>query len=340
MLALTWTFRLVEDPDRPFPDWARRGRAPQPEADHGRDARNVNLVILFLCVAALYAYQNRFELGAGALLGLAIVCKVTPALLVYCIRLETGMEDARRLRRRHASLLSLAAGRRFRSLTKRRVARQLGQSDGEAIPERRNRLLGVFQPSLPGLVSRLFTDSPSDTTWVEHREQVPTSFHNVASLSRGAVKAIMPGCMGLFAALVMLVCRTPTDHGAAGVSRRRRASSCWACCFSANAPGNITASPSASRWRCSATASPGKKAGAAWGIAVVLGLTLMLMTSTSTLGLGEGIDDLGRLSQVYGAYVWAYVVLVLALARIVAWSRGGCECQASTWLALPYRPHS
>ena len=81
LLALTWTFRLVEDPERPFPDRAKALavllslKPIMGDLTHG----NVNLVILFLCVAALYAYQNCFELGGEALLGLAIVCKVTPA---------------------------------------------------------------------------------------------------------------------------------------------------------------------------------------------------------------------------------------------------------------------
>jgi hypothetical protein len=40
---------------------------------------------------------------------------------------------------------------------------------------------------------------------------------------------------------------------------------------------------------------------------------IALMMSTSTTGLVESADNFGRQMQVYGAYVWSYVVLVAAL---------------------------
>src|SRR5262249_25882740 len=84
ILALHWTFRLVEDPDRSFPlaaQWLVVLLALRPilsDLTHG----NVNLFILFLVVGALYLCQQRHDLGAGIVLGLAIACKVTPALFV------------------------------------------------------------------------------------------------------------------------------------------------------------------------------------------------------------------------------------------------------------------
>src|SRR5205823_14479522 len=43
---------------------------------------NVNLFILFLVVASLYAYRERRDYVSGLFLALGIACKVTPALFI------------------------------------------------------------------------------------------------------------------------------------------------------------------------------------------------------------------------------------------------------------------
>src|SRR5207248_3261392 len=43
---------------------------------------NVNLFILFLVTAGLYAFHRGRQAGGGLLLALAMACKVTPALFV------------------------------------------------------------------------------------------------------------------------------------------------------------------------------------------------------------------------------------------------------------------
>lgn len=316
LLALTWTFRLIEDPERPFPDWAKALavllslKPIMGDLTHG----NVNLVIMFLCVAALYAYQNRFDVGAGVVLGLAIVCKVTPALfLPYFV-----------WKRAWKTLLGCVAGMLLFYFVVPSVF--FG-------PARNVELLGswgnlmvkpflsgqvayseYFNQSIPGLLARLLTDSPSDTDWLEHREQIPVSYHNFATLSPRAVKAIMLGCMALFAGVVMLVCRTPSDQ--------RRG---WR--FAAETGivflGMLLFSERTWKHHCVTLCVPlavlcyrfaWEEGRRRRGIAVALAATLLLMASTSTLGVGERIDELGRLSQVYGAYVWAFVILVAALA--------------------------
>ena len=84
LLAFHWVFRLVETPGRPFPLWARivtvllSLRPIIGDLHHG----NVNLFILFLVVAALAAFRSRRDLLSGLLLGLAVACKVTPALFI------------------------------------------------------------------------------------------------------------------------------------------------------------------------------------------------------------------------------------------------------------------
>ena len=84
LLALHWVFQLVETPGRPFPLWVRvvtvllSLRPIIGDLHHG----NVNLFILFLVVAALAAFRYRRDLLSGLLLGLAVACKVTPALFI------------------------------------------------------------------------------------------------------------------------------------------------------------------------------------------------------------------------------------------------------------------
>jgi alpha-1,2-mannosyltransferase len=315
LLALMWTFRLVEDPERPFPDWAKALvvllslKPIMGDLTHG----NVNLLILFLCVGALYAYQHRHEFGGGAILGLAIVCKVTPALfLPYFV-----------WKRAWKTLIGCCAGMLLFYVVVPSVV--FG-------PSRNVELLGswgnlmvkpfligkvtyseYFNQSVPGLIARLLTDSPSDTEWIEHREQVAVSYHNIASLRPVAAKAVLLGCMAVFAGVVMLVCRTPTEQ--------RRG---WR--FAAEAGivlvGMLLFSDRTWKHHCVTLCVPlavlcyrlaWEEGRRRLGIAAALALTLLLMASTST-GMGERLDELGRLSQVYGAYVWAFVILVAALA--------------------------
>ena len=84
VLSLHWVLKLLDRGERPFPWWARVLtvllclRPIAGDLVHG----NVNLFILFLVVGALVSFCRRRDLLAGMLLGLAIACKVTPALFV------------------------------------------------------------------------------------------------------------------------------------------------------------------------------------------------------------------------------------------------------------------
>ena len=75
---------LLDAPECPFPLWGKFlavGLSLRPiEGDlvHG----NVNLFILFLTASSLYAFCRYREYPAGLLLGLAIACKLTPALFI------------------------------------------------------------------------------------------------------------------------------------------------------------------------------------------------------------------------------------------------------------------
>jgi hypothetical protein len=54
----------------------------------------------------------------------------------------------------------------------------------------------------------------------------------------------------------------------------------------------------------------------AYLIATLAGVAL-LMTSTSTFKLFPRWDETAKLAQVYGAYVWVYLILMLALVIVL-----------------------
>ncbi len=77
-------FRLVQGTGTAFPPWAKAlvvvlsMRPILTDLDHG----NVNLFILFLVMAGLYAIHKGWPTGGGVLIALAFACKVTPLLFV------------------------------------------------------------------------------------------------------------------------------------------------------------------------------------------------------------------------------------------------------------------
>src|SRR5262245_60719563 len=77
-------FRLAEDASVQFPPWAMALavvlsiRPVLGDLMHG----NVNLLILFLVLAGLGLYRCNWDVAAGIVLALAVACKVTPALFL------------------------------------------------------------------------------------------------------------------------------------------------------------------------------------------------------------------------------------------------------------------
>src|SRR5260370_880314 len=65
--------------------------------------------------------------------------------------------------------------------------------------------------SLPGLVTRLGTHSPSFQHWDEGRkEYVADGYNNVLDLSADQARWVVRGCQAVFVGLVVWLCRTPT----------------------------------------------------------------------------------------------------------------------------------
>jgi hypothetical protein len=218
LLALHWVFALVEDAEHPFPTWARALTALlalKPVADdlgHG----NVNLFILFLIVAALTAWRRRRDTLAGLLLGLAVACKVTPALFLPYLawkrawRALTGCAAGLVLFLWPGVVPALRLGHAANQQQLRSwygVMVRPFLFEGQVTSEHKNQ-------SLPGVVARLATHRASFHTYVGIT-YTPTRYDNFLDLSPEAGRAAVQGCMALFALLIVWACRTPAEprHG-------------------------------------------------------------------------------------------------------------------------------
>ena len=329
LLALRWVFQMVETAERPFPLWARALTVLLSigpivgDLQHG----NVNLFILFLVVAALTAFRTRRDLLSGLLLGLAVACKVTPALFIpYFL-----------WKRQWRVLAGCAAGLLLFLWPGFVPALFLGWEDnqkqvgswytemvypfiveGKVTSEHNNQ-------SLPGLVTRLATHSASFSTYV-NGVYTPTEYDNLVELTPAQARWLVKGCMGLFALVVVWRLRTPTEP------RRGWRLSAE---FSFILLGMLLFSERTWKHHCVTLVLPfavlcyylATQAASRlprWGLIGCLTVVTLLMLSTSsglftddsTLG-GNVAGLFGKQAQVYGAYVWAYLVLAATLVVIL-----------------------
>jgi hypothetical protein len=269
---------------------------------------NVNLLILFLVISTLYAYRSGWDATAGIILALAIACKVTPALFIGYFAWKRAW---RCLAGCAAGLIlffgivpSLFLGWTenwdllvswFRQMVLPFVAGGAVTSDHP-------------NQSLPGLVFRLFTESPSFSTYVND-VYTPTTYCNWLSLSPQAAGWIVKGCMAAFVGLVLWTCRTPP-------SKRRD----WR--FAAEASlimiGMLLFSERTWKHHCVTLALPFAVLShrllnvpqTRRSIVAAMIVAQVLIASTST---GLLPDRWAELAQVYGAFVAAFVVLIAVL---------------------------
>jgi hypothetical protein len=316
LVSLAWVFRLVEDPARPFPPWAKgltvllSLRPMVGDLSHG----NVNLFILFLVVASLYAYRRGRDLTAGLALALAISCKVTPALFVPYFLWKRSYTVLAGCAAGLALFLVLVPGL---FLGMGHNARLLASwKQGMIDPY----LVGGFvttehhNQSLPGLVYRLGTHAPSFLTYVDD-QPVPVAYHNLVELEPFWARRVVQGFMALFAVLIVWTCRTPTtprhgwrlaaEYGLVLLGMLLFSERTWKHhCVTLLVPFAVLA-------YYLATGRPGPWLRA--GLLGTLAAVVLLMSTTST-SLLEGA---AKLAQVYGAYVWAYFLLAAALAVLL-----------------------
>jgi hypothetical protein len=337
IVSLYWVFRLVESSEMPFPGWAKAVAvllSLKPIVDdlnHG----NVNLFILFLVVAALTAYRRRRDFLAGNLLALAVACKVTPALFIPYFLWKRSW---RLLAGCMAGLLLFvwpgvvpAARLGWKGNQEQLVSWYQGMVrpfvvEGQVTSEHINQ-------SLPGLVARLATPSPSFVVFRDDRETA-ARYDNLVELSPAQAKWLVKGCMALFALAVVWACRTLTQerHG-------------WplAAEFALVVLGMLLFSERTWKHHCVtlvlpfavlvyylAQCRPPRWLGRGLVASLVVVLALTLVT-----GLGSGRDreavtaapGLAKMALVYGAYTVAWLVLAADLLLILR--LGGASSPAS-----------
>jgi hypothetical protein len=278
---------------------------------------NVNLLILFLVVAALTIYRRGRDFSAGIVLGLAIACKVTPALFVpYFLwkrawRMAAGCVAGLALFLWPGLVPSLCLG--FED-NQRQLASWYYEMvhpfvvEGKITSEHNNQ-------SLPGLVARLATHSPS---WVTYPDNVwtPKEYHNLLDLDPRQARWLIKGCMGLFALAVVWCCRAPAsprygwrlgaEVGLVLLGMLLFSERTWKHhCVTLLVPFAVLCYHLA-------VCRPGR--GLRGYLIGSLAAVVVLMATTSTGLLSE---NFAKEAQVYGAYVLAYLVLAAALVAVL-----------------------
>jgi hypothetical protein len=322
LLVFHWVIRLAERPDRRFPLWGMALavilslRPILADLTHG----NVNIFILFLVVAALYAHRCRKDFFAGLLLALAIACKVTPALFVPYFLWKRSWSTlagcAVGLGLFLWVLPGLCLGPDYNAYLLGRWTEQMILPyvvEGQVTTEHQNQ-------SLPGLVYRLCTDSPSFSEYNGER-YVPVETHNFLNVNPVYLSLLLKLCMAGFAALAVWSCRAP------GADRKDRR---WPLEFALIVLGMLLFSERTWKHHCVMLVLP--LTVLVYYLAVVamgrrlryclLGTLLVatVLTAATTTGLfGATADRVAKLFQVYGAYVWAHLLLAAGLVVLLRW---------------------
>lgn len=319
LLSLHWVFRIVETPERPFPPWAKALtvllslRPIMGDLQHG----NINLFILFLVVASLFAFRRGRDFTSGVVLALAIACKVTPALFVPYFLWKRAWKTLAGCALGLVLFLVvvpgcfLGMGRNLDLLSSWYEQMVQPYVFGGVITTDHN------NQSLPGLMFRLVTRSPSFSTYVNN-QYTPVDYHNVLSLEPSLARWIIKGCMAVFVGLVVWKCRTPTQPRPGW---RLPAE------FSLVVLGMLLFSERTWKHHCVtlvlpfavlvyglAVLRPGKRM-RAWIIATLAAVALLMLTTSTSLF--EGWEGAAKMAQVYGAYVWAYLLLIAALVGLL-----------------------
>ncbi len=319
VLAIHGVLNLLDQPARPFPLWGKTLvvvlslRPIQGDLSHG----NVNLFILFLVVTALVAFTHRHDLLAGLALALAIACKVTPALFLPYLLWKRAWKMTAATCAGLIFFLIIVPGLSFgwqRNWTYlqswHHVMVQPFVVEGMVTSEHQNQ-------SLPGLFTRLFTHAPSFATY-EGNQYVPLEYHNVLDLDRASVGWLVKGCMALFAGVVLWRCRTPladrrdwrlmAEYGVVVLGMLLFSERTWK-----HHAVTLLVPFAVLSYAISGIRLGNRRRG--WLIGGLCAASV-LMLATST-GFWDAHDTIGKLAQVYGAYVWAYVILAIALFSLV-----------------------
>lgn len=312
-LASFWiVFQLARDAGVPFPPWAKALtvvlsiRPVLGDLMHG----NVNLFILFLVLVGLDLFRRGRDVPAGMAIALAIACKVTPALfLPYFL-----------WKRSWGVLAGIALGLGLFLFVI--PALVLGWSDNlELLSSWFERMVLPFlvggqitsehsNQSLPGLMTRLLTHSPSFSDY-EGDKYVPQAYHTIVDLGP-AVRWLAKGAMAAFAVAFVVRGRTPTQPRQSGrLGAEYALIVLGMLLFSERTWKHHAVTlllPFAVLCYQLAMAEAGSLRKRLIAATLATAAGLMLLTSTDVLP-----DAWAKLAQVYGAYTAVFVLLAVAI---------------------------
>jgi hypothetical protein len=178
--------------------------------------------------------------------------------------------------------------------------------------------------SLPGLVQRLATHSPSFSTY-ENGQYKPLAYHNFVDLDPAVARWVVKGCLIAFAVLVVWVCRTPRTTGG---GRWRLAAE-----YSLIVLGMLLFSERTWKHHCVTLVLPfgvlcyylaSCRPGPMLRVYLIgtLATVSLLMLATGVLQSDRdteltGVHGWAEMAQVYGAYVWGYLLLMTSLVVVL-----------------------
>ncbi|MDB5314126.1 MAG: hypothetical protein JWO38_8328 [Gemmataceae bacterium] len=213
VLAAVWVFRLV------LPASPGRGETTDiakavavllslPPLLGDLSHNNVNIFILFLVAGCLEAYRRGWDLSAGLVLGLAIACKVTPLMFLAYFAYKRAWTVLAGCAVGLALWLAVVPGAvygwdRNGELLESWYQLMVRPSVVE------NRVTSEHpNQSIPGVVFRLFTHSPS---FLIYPDNIPTpaAFHNLADIGTENARWVVKGCLVGFGLLILGLCRGP-----------------------------------------------------------------------------------------------------------------------------------
>ena len=316
--AVVLVFALLDPSGQRFPLWAKglavmlTLRPFEGDLVHG----NVNVLILFLIVAAVYAFCQRRDGLAGVLLGLSIACKLTPALfLVYFLWKRAWTTTAACVASvgffvlvAPAVVFGWSANLDYLQSWHRQMVEPYAA--GVVTSEHKNQ-------SLPGVLHRMLSAEPSFSDYDGDRKVVLET-HNLIALRPDVVQGIVIGCMMLFAAAGAYFCRSPVETRL-GLPNLAEAS--------VVVLGMLLFCERTWKHHCATLLLPFSviayclgtrlfSARVRWHLGIMLALAALLMLSTAT-GVDDQHDRLGKLAQVYGAYFWAFLLLLAAMLLVL-----------------------
>ena len=208
--------------------------------------------------------------------------------------------------------------------------------------------------SLPGLIARLLTNAPSFTVYWNDR-YAPICFHNFADIGATAAQWLAKGFMGLFVLLVIWRCRAPI-HEEGRLGDQVRSGWKLSAEYSLILLGMLLFSERTWKHHCVTLLLPfavlcygvaeidmsklrrmiliGSQVLASLLIAStstgVIESEVRLQSACDVTAVGAGplalltatmsgalTDSPGKVAQVYGAYVWAFFVLIVGIAAMM-----------------------